>query len=148
MIWCILAAIAGAGGGPPGIEPGVVRTTIPELGQVAKQRGVVVDTVRRHEGAVLDGVHTGRDAGAQRLCAVGMSSHRKAGGIGRCHEHPQRLLVELRLPRQRPRGDVAAGHHHLDDVDAALGPSAHRGRQVCGRRRRPGQEVAVPPGSW
>ena len=91
-------------------------------------------------------MHTGRDARLHRRSRVRMSSHGKAGGVGRVHDHPHGLLVELRLPGQRPRCDVAAGHHHLDDIGPALGPSANRGREVRRRRLRPGQEVAVPPG--
>ena len=65
--------------------------------------------------------------------------------MGCFHEHTQRGLVELRLPRQRPWGDIAAGHHDLDNIDPAVGTSPYGGHDVRGRRLRTDQEMAVPP---
>ena len=106
----------------------------------------MVDPVRGHEGAVLHRVHTGRDAGTQRARGVGVGGNRDTHVMGVLDEHPQRGLVELRFPWQRPRRDVAPGHHHLDHVDAAAGTDTDRSRDVHRRRLRPDQEVAVPPG--
>ena len=117
----------------------------PGLGQVAQQGGVVVDTVRRHEGAVLDGVHTRRDARPKRGSPVGVRGDGEPHRRGSVREDTQRAPRRTGTPTARPRCDVAAGHHHLDDVDAALGAAAYGGRDVTGHRLRPGQEVAVPP---
>ena len=104
-----------------GTSPSVAPTAIRRRTMAATRSSGATTPVAVGEGAVLKTVDPGRDAVDDRLERVGVGGDRKAVPVRFVDQRREVVGGELPAVDVGARGQEAAGGHHLDDVDAALG---------------------------